>query len=598
MTPSVHYDVRFIDPAAHHVSVTLTVQDPDPEGQIIALPAWIPGSYTIRFFARHIRNIVAAGPDGPLTLERLDSDRWRIPPTAGPVTVTSLHYCWDLSVRTAHVDRTHAFFNGTSLFLQVLGQTEGAHSVTLHEPDDAACSAWRVATTLTRTDGQNWGFGSFSAVDYDELVDHPVECSDFDLVSFEACGVPHHVAVTGRHRGDLDRFAADLVPICEAHIKMFGEPAPYHEYLFLLTVVGDGFGGLEHRRSTALISKRSCLPLPGHPKITDDYRQLLSLCSHEYFHNWNVKRIKPAAFTPYDFSQPNHTTLLWAFEGITRYYDDQGLFRAGLTTATEWLEALGKVMTRVRRTPGRHAMSLSDSSYDAWTKLYKHDEDSPNSLVNYYTKGALVALALDLRLRRAGSGLDELMRRQWAAWQATGAGVAEDGVEALAAELAGEDLSSFFDNGVRGTGDLHLTDLLAEFGVALKFRVREGKDDTGGKVGSGSAPAASLGGHLVEKGGGAALQHAYSGGAAQAAGLSAGDIIMAWGGLKASPATVIRDLKVRAPGDVVRVHAFRRDELIEADVTLQAPDPDTAYLELVEEPTAGAAALRLAWLGV
>lgn len=603
---SIHYTVQPTDPAGHRFTVTLDVSDPDPAGQVLRLPAWIPGSYLVREFAKNIVHIQASSAGAPVTIDKLDKDTWRVAPVAGPLRVVIEVYAWDLSVRTAHLDQTHGFFNGTSLFLCVVGQEDQPQGLTLLPPDDPKCAGWRVATTMPRKGAQPYGFGTFEAADYDELIDHPVEMGTFELRTFEACGVPHDFAITGRFTCDWDRLLTDLKAICEHHIRFFGEPAPMERYLFQLTVVGDGYGGLEHRASTALIAKRDDLPQPGDDpdKLSDGYRRLLGLCSHEYFHTWNVKRIKPAAFLPYDLNREGYTTLLWAFEGVTSYYDDLGVLHAGSMKSTDWCELVGQTITRVRKGPGRRTQSLADSSFDAWTKFYRQDENAPNAIVSYYAKGALAALALDLTIRLQSEGkasLDDVWKQMWTRYGEPLVGVPEDGVETLAAEVTGLDLGEFFDIAIRGTADLPLEDLLAQFGVTLTFRPAESASDKGGKKAKKDVEElrkrGELGARVVKTSLGAKLANVYTGGAAHAAGLSAGDVVVAADGLRVTGSDLIDKLARKAPGETATLHAFRRDELHVVEVTLQAPNEHVAVLALVEEPAEDVAARRLAWLG-
>ena len=603
MSEPVRYEITPANPAAHLFEVELVVADPDPAGQALVLPAWIPGSYLIREFAKNVVQVRAHDVSGPVTLTKRDKDTWVAAPCSGPLTVRYEVYSWDLSVRMAHLDRTHGYFNGTSVFLRVVGQEERPHHVRIGLGLDPACQGWTVHTTLHRLGGAPHAPGLFSADDYDELIDHPVEMGTPMVVSFEACGVPHEVVLTGRHDADTARLARDLTVICEHHIRFFGEPAPMARYLFQVMVVGSGYGGLEHRASTSLICKRDDLPRVGEDTVSEGYRRFLGLCSHEYFHTWNVKRIKPAVFTPYDLNREGHTTLLWAFEGITSYYDDLGLTRSGLLPQTEYLELVGQTATRVMRGSGRLKQSLADSSFDAWTKFYRQDENAVNAIVSYYTKGALVALALDLTLRLRTDGrvsLDDVMGALWARNGRPGVGVAEDGIEAIAAELSGLDLTEFFDLTIRGTEDPPLAELLAEFGVTLRLRPAEGSDDKGGKPASTDLDELHrrgwLGADLSGAGGGAKVVRVYDGGAAQAAGVSAGDVIIAADGLRAK-GDLTKRLGRLAPGSLVELHLFRRDELMVLPVTLTEPPATTAVLTIDEEAAPEAVARREAWLG-
>lgn len=595
------YRVVPMDPSGHRLQVTLQLPEIDEEGQLLSLPTWIPGSYLIREFARNWVSITARDDDGALALERIDKSTWRVPAgTRGPVTVEGIVYCWDLSVRSAHLDRTHGYFNGTSVFLRPHGRDDGPLDVELCAPDDPACADWRVATTLPRVEGAPLGFGRFRASDYDELIDHPVEMGTFRHLTFTASGIPHEVALTGRLPDDLDeaRLLEDCRLICEAQHQMMGT-VPLERYLFQVMVVGNGYGGLEHRSSTSLVCKRSDLPTTAMGKSpSEGYRNLLGLISHEYFHLYNVKRIKPAAFTPYDLSRENPTTLLWAFEGITSYVDDLTLVRSGRITESQYLEQLGQNFTRVLRTPGRLRQSLADASYDAWTKFYRQDENSPNALISYYAKGALVALALDLELRRRGDyTLDHLMRDLYARHGETGVGVEELGIETLVAEQSGLDLTAFFDQAIRGTADLDWASLLEDFGVQLHLRPRQGSADKGGKKGK-SEPPQAWWGASVRAGKEAKLASVLWDSPAHQAGLSAGDVIVAVDRLQVSGKDLDGRLSALQPGTEVEVHAFRRDELFETRLTVAAPPEDTVWLELEAEPDPVRTARRSQWWSV
>ncbi|HEV7855477.1 MAG TPA: peptidase M61, partial [Herminiimonas sp.] len=334
MKNAIRYTIVPRDLSAHLFAVTVTVDRPDPVGQRFSLPAWIPGSYMIREFARNIVQIAAESDGEKVALFKLDKHTWQAAPCDGPLTLHYEVYAWDMSVRTAHLDQTHGFFNGTSVFLKVEGHEHRAHSVDLQKPEGEQYEQWRVATAMKQSKGRRYGFGIYTAANYDELIDHPVEMGTFSLATFKARGVQHDVVFTGRVPNlDLPRLTADLKKICETQIAFF-EPktkrAPMDRYVFMTMVVGDGYGGLEHRASTALICSRADLPVIGQKEMTDGYRTFLGLCSHEYFHTWNVKRIKPAAFAPYDLKQEGYTSLLWLFEGFTSYYDDLMLVRSGV----------------------------------------------------------------------------------------------------------------------------------------------------------------------------------------------------------------------------------------------------------------------------
>jgi predicted metalloprotease with PDZ domain len=589
-------------PEAHLFEVSCSVDDPDPQGQRFALPAWIPGSYLIRDFARNVVAVRAQSGRRSIPITKLDKRTWAAAPAQGGLTVTLQVYAWDLSVRGAHLDTSHAFFNGPSVFLCPLGKEALPCEVEIVRPRGARYRSWRVATAMRRKQAPALGFGLYRAASYDELIDHPVGMGDFTLATFEASGVRHDVAITGRHDADLVRLCTDLRRLCESHIRLFGEPAPVDRYVFLITAVGEGYGGLEHRASTALVCSRDDLPRAGMREPTQSYRTFLGLCSHEYFHTWNVKRIKPAAFTPYDLERENYTRLLWAFEGITSYYDDLQLVRAGLISESDYLEILARNITSLLRTPGRIKQTVEEASFDAWIKYYRQDENSPNAQVSYYLKGSLIGLCLDLMIRtrtRGRKSLDDVMRALWEQYGKTGLGVAENGIEKLAAQVAGTGVRGFFDKALRSTEELPLKRVLATVGVAMLLRTAESPSDQGGKAATATAASSSrrvsLGVRTTEDPAGARLSHVLDAGAAQAAGLSAGDVVVAVDGLKVSAKNIDQRLARYQPGNIATLHAFRRDELMEVEVELRASPVDTCALAVVASDRA-AANRRRAWL--
>ncbi|MBC3929000.1 M61 family metallopeptidase [Undibacterium sp. CY21W] len=598
---AIHYSIIPKDLAAHLYQVTLHISQPDPEGQIVSLPAWIPGSYMVREFARNIVQIKASTAGKKVTLKKLDKHTWQAAPCKTELLISYDVYAWDLSVRAAHLDQSHAFFNGTSVFLSVHGQEFLPYIVDIQRADAPACKSWRVATSLPELKAKRYGFGTYIAANYDELVDHPVECGDFALATFEAHGVPHDFVVTGKVPNmDMERMVADVKKICESQIAIFeprAKKAPMDRYVFMTMVVGEGYGGLEHRASTALICNRTDIPVKHQPDMSDGYRGFLGLCSHEYFHTWNVKRIKPAAFASYDLRQENYTSLLWLFEGFTSYYDDLMLVRAGLIDEAAYLKLLAQTVNNVHRGSGRLKQSVAESSFDAWTKYYRQDENSPNAIVSYYTKGSLVGLGLDLTIRAATAGkksLDDVMRALWQKYGrdfyanfAAGKqqGLAEDEIEVIIEKATGVNARRFLDKHVRGTEDVPLAQLFAEFGITLD-------------AGNSNKPA-SLGVKVARDANGCKIAHAYEGRAAHLAGLSANDILVAINGLRVSVADVGDNLAVAIGryrvGDTVEIHAFRRDELLVVKAKLQADDVPAVSFKIESDSKAVLATARPAY---
>ena len=442
------------------------------------------------------------------------------------------------------------------------------------------------------------------------MIDQFIECGDFDEFTFVAGGVPHRFVISGRHRGDLERMRVDSQKICQGHCDLFadGAPgkAPFKHYLFQLHVVDEGYGGLEHRASTALISPRNDLPVIGVASISEGYRDLLGLISHEYFHAWNVKRIKPAAFTPYDTRQENYTRLLWLFEGFTSYYDDLMVKRVGLITEADYLKVLGRRLTQLLRAPGAQLQSAADASFDAWIKYYRADENAPNSQFSYYLRGSFVALALDLMLRtRAGQDadvgaptLDELMRGLWREFGVTGIGVPEDAC-ALFSRLAKLDLSDFFARFVDGTANPDWDALFAPLAITYRTRASATARDRGGRDEVTIETNMRTLGVLVAEGGSGlpVAKHVVNGSAAWQAGISAGDTLVAIDGLRASAETLGKHLTRFKAGDMLGLSYFRHDTLFEASIQIPVARSDTVWLSAQSGPSA-AFALRQRWLTI
>ncbi len=526
---AVAYRVRVLDRHAHLFQVTLTIAQPSAE-QNVSLPVWIPGSYLVREFSKTLQNLQARQGQQAVTLVQQHKCGWQAQCVAGrPLELTYEVYALDNSVRTAWLDASRGFFNGTSLFLQVAGQASVPHELTLVA--DKTLVGWQAATGLTPAKVDANGFGRYLAADYDELVDCPVEMGTFWSDTFVAGGLEHRFVVAGAPPSfDGARLLADTKAICEAEIRFWhgvkkgrkkADQPPHHNYLFMLNVVDDGYGGLEHRNSTALICMRKDLPRLSHPALTppstnlpdakpainEGYTQLLGLISHEYFHTWNVKRLRPAEFAHYDYGRENYTELLWFFEGFTSYYDDLLLHRAGLIDETTYLRLINKTINQVHQTPGREIQTVAQASFDAWVKYYRQDENTPNATVSYYTKGALVALCLDLTLRQEGhTTLDEVMRALWQRCQ--GGPMTEADVLAVLETLAGRSFDKEITQWVHSTAELPLKPLLEQQGIAVLNEPAQLAQRLGLRVTDGSTVQ---------------IKTVLRGGAAEQAGFAAGD---------------------------------------------------------------------------
>lgn len=516
------YRVDIGDLHTHQFQVSLTVPRPGAEVEL-ALPVWIPGSYMVRDFAKHLSQLQAEQGGQPCTITQLDKSRWRVRCTGrGALRLRWRIYAFDNSVRTAWLDAQRGFFNGTSLLLRVVGREQQPHQLRLGKLP----TGWQVATSLAPA--PEGGRNRYQAADYDELVDHPVELGPFWQGQFLAGGLPHVLAVSGAWpRADLDRLLADSRAICQTVLAFWhGQAAlrdgpapldiPFGRYVFLLNLVDSGYGGLEHRASTALLANRRDVPAQGAEPVGEGYTTLLGLVCHEYFHAWHVKRLKPLELAQPDYQRENHTRLLWLFEGFTSYYEELLLRRAGRVDAAQYLRLLARLVNGAAQWPGRHHHSLADSSFEAWTKYYQRDENTANTTVSYYGQGALVALALDLGLRQRGHSLDAVMRQLW---QASGGGpVGEadllNALQAVAGRRTAQALGAQLQAWVHGCEDPPLADLLRAHGVQWRTEPVGLSARLGLKLSEGPVS-------------GVQVKQVLADGAAAAAGVSAGDELLA-----------------------------------------------------------------------
>jgi predicted metalloprotease with PDZ domain len=535
----VHYAIDASDVHAHLFRITLTIARP-AKSQRVSLPVWIPGSYMVREFAKHLQNLTAQQGGKALAVEQLDKCTWQVANAATqPLVLHYQVYAYDSSVRAAWLDAERGFFNGTSLCLRVDGQQDKVHHLHINTPKKGA--AYALATGATALKADKNGFGTYAFSHYDALADSPFEMGTFWRGSFNVRGVPHQFVVAGAPPSfDGQRLLADTQKIVEAEMAFWhgagsstvkaGHP-PFDSYVFMLNAVDDGYGGLEHASSTALICNRRDLPRLDTKRQSEGYTTLLGLISHEYFHTWNVKRLRPAEFSSYQYQSEQYTQLLWFFEGFTSYYDDLLLRRAGLIDNAQYLKLLNKTINQVMQTPGARVQSVAQSSFDAWVKYYRQDENTPNATVSYYTKGSLVALCFDLTLRAEGkTTLDAVMR---ALWQRSKAGapsgpppgkdktklqpgsLREADIAAVLEQHGGRSFAPQLAQWVHGKGDLPLEKLLTQQGV----QVVEDKPQL----------AQRLGLRVVETNGAVQVKVVLRGGAAEQAGFCAGDEWLAVG---------------------------------------------------------------------
>src|SRR5437016_5211079 len=589
---STAYVLRIAEPEARRAEISLEAENRGAASMDVRFPVWTPGSYLVREHQRHVDGLRALDQDGrPLPVSKVDKQTWRIA-SAGARRVR-LEYrlgCFELTVRTNHVDGSHAFLNPAAACAFFVGR-EGESCVVRTE----APPEWRTWVALPQRDG------AWHAEDYDELADSPFELgplTSHSVHSFAVQGVPHELVVWGRGDFEGRRVVPDLARIGEALAAIFGGLPFDDRYLLVVHLDDKGRGGLEHRRSAALLVPRFAFVQKA------AYEDFLLLAAHEYFHLWNVKRVRPAAFTPYDWTRENHTRLLWAMEGLTSTYEVLALRRAALVTPQRFLEIWGERLTTLQRTPGRLRTPLVQASFDAWIKHYRPDESTPNTTVSYYLKGSVVGFLPALELRRRSGGaksLDDLVRSLFEK-HGRPPGLPEDGVEKVAIELiADRSMHEWFQRAIHSTQELELDEALAGVGLKPVLAPAGGADDKGGaEQDPADAPQPDarnrpwIGATLREKTGALEIASVADGSPAQAAGLAAGDVIVAVDGFRA-------DLKQRLaraqPGQTVRLALFRMDELVDAPVQLAAAPRDTVTFIPDPRATPEQLAAREKWLG-
>ena len=560
----LHYQIEFDDYRQHLIHVTLRfVADPT---QVLSLPTWIPGSYLIREFSKHIESVRAYDEEGRLLeIQKFEKNKWRLFNTDHElITVEYDVYAYDLSVRGAYVDQTRLYVNPACACLGLEGQEDKAVEVELFLPDEL--EHFQLATGMASKSLVKGRF-TLKAKNYAELIDAPFELAEQTRFSFEANGIPHEFVVSGKHAMNAARMQQDIEKICATEISMFGS-APFSNYTFMTMATANSYGGLEHPNSTSLISPREDLPKANEPEEpSEDYQRFLGLCSHEYLHSWLVKFIRPENFVNYDLNKEGYTSLLWIFEGFTSYYDDLILLRSGVISQASYIKLLKTQIDRYLQNPGRFVQSVSESSFDAWVKFYRQDENSNNAGTSYYNKGCLVALCLDLGLRLRGSSLDALMCKLYENAQ-KGIQVHERTIVELCNELTGDNWIEQINHLINTTDELPLDQLFPEFGLSYSL-----KNDK-------SLP---LGLKLVDKPEGVLVQSARRDGAAAQAGLSAHDVIIAIDGLKATVKLVEKYVKQEG---IYSILAFRRDELMSFDV--KAAGSELTEVELKVEDQAKA----------
>jgi len=509
------------------------------------LPVWTPGSYLIREYSKHVQGIEAVdGKGASLPVRKTAKNRWRVElPGDGECRLRYRVYARDLTVRTNHVDAERAFLTGAALYLCEESRRDGPFELRVEAPE-----GWGTHCPLPLHEGR------FSAADYDELVDCPVLCGDFETTGFEVHGVEHLCVHDGTPRSDRESLTRDLERIVRANAAVFGNDLPYERYVFLLLFDEKGSGGLEHGSSCVIHVPRSQLRTAG------GRRRLLALLAHEHFHAWNVKRIRPEGLERFDYERENYCRGLWLAEGFTSYYQELIPYRAGLFSRNEMLRRIAKNAGEVLETPGRRVQSLSESSFDAWIKLYRPDEDSRNATVSYYAKGALAAFCLDVLIQTSSGGrrsLDDVMRALWEDARNRGPGQELDLVRRAASAAAGRDLGREFSLLFESTEDPPLEEWLGPIG--LRLLPPDGTEEP------------YLGIRTAIRDRRLFVEAVERDGPGEAMGLDPGDEIVALNGERVLPEDFGQVLeKEHRSGDEIRIQLFRRGLLSECGGRLGA----------------------------
>lgn len=571
----VHYKIEVQSLAGHLFKITQFISEPMKEGQVLTLPAWIPGSYMIRDFAKNIVSLQAFDQQNEsLHSRKLDKQTWQISPCDGTLRIEYSVYAFDLSVRSAYINDEYAFFNGTSVFLLAEQYESQAHSVEILIPNNTH-SKWQIATSMPKSD-------FYHASNYEELIDHPVVIGELDSKQFNVSGVEFDFVVVGGHQSDLNRITTDLKPICQHHLDLFGAPSPVEKYVFITLLCNQGFGGLEHRSSTVLQYSRSELPAKHNSEaMTEGYQAFLALCSHEFFHTWNIKRIKPTEFIQLNLSEEVYTEQLWIYEGFTSYFDDITLVRTQLIEPESYLELIGITLTRLARNPGNTKQSVTESSFDAWTRFYKQDASAANNIVSYYAKGGIIALCVDLKLRLLSNHkitLFHVMQELWNQYGRLNKGTEIDVIQQILNTTFSLDLTAFIKQCIYSTEPLPVKELLNEFGIDLQINARKNAKDKGGKAAS-EVCKVDFGAQYVTAPTGVKISQVIEDRAAYLAGLQVDDMLISVNQWQIDLETLQTHLDNNQGAETVILHVLRDGKLKTFQMPILVAPADTVFLQ-------------------
>ncbi len=563
-TAAIQVRVAMTQPWTHYFEVAITVTGIAQEHLDFVMPVWTPGSYLVREFARNVEEFSAADRYGKaLQWNKTSKNTWRVESkSAAGVTVRYRVYAFEQSVRTSFLDDSHGFISGAGVFMYVDGYLKVPYRITV----DPYPGWSTISTGLDAVEGEQH---TYLAPDFDTLVDCPLEIGNQTVLEFEVRGVPHRIALYGEGNYQPDTLRADLKKIVEAAVEVVGE-IPYRHYTFLIQLMAEGGGGLEHANSASLIVSRWAF------KPEENYRKFLGLVSHEFFHAWNVKRIRPRELGPFDYTRENYTRLLWVSEGFTDYYGDLILRRAGLITPDYYLEHLSQTIQEFQDTAGRLTDTPAAASFDAWIKFYRPDAHSPNASVSYYTKGALIALVLDLEIRHhTAHSLDDVMRLLYHRYyEGLRRGFDEEEFRKACEEVAGERLGDILDGYAYGTGELDYPRYLAHAGL----RFAKPKSDE-------ERPKGYLGANVRNVDGRIMIVSVPKGSPAYDQGLNVNDEIVGVGGYRANLNTLQTWFEEKAPGTTVDILLSRNGKLRTVSVVLGSKKTMEYRIERVNEPS-------------
>ncbi|MEH1965068.1 M61 family metallopeptidase [Nostoc sp.] len=570
--PTIHYLVAMPQPKTHLFEVTLRVVDYHSPILDLKLPVWTPGSYLVREYAKNLQDFVAFAEDKPLPCRKISKNHWQVDKiSVSELTVRYRVFANELSVRTNHLDATHGYFNGAALFFRIPGWEKQPIRITIVPPHPE----WQVTTALPAVGEET---NTFLAGDFDTLVDTPFEIGRHQLYKFEVLGKPHELAIWGQGNYQVQQLIADIQKIIQVEAQMFGG-LPYQRYVFLLHLFSQAFGGLEHKDSCSLIYQRFGF------RAQEKYDRFIQLVAHEFFHLWNVKRIRPKALEVFDYDQENYTPSLWFCEGTTSYYDLLIPLRAGIYDVQSYLNNLGKEITRYEMTPGRKVQPVSESSFDAWIKLYRPDANSGNSQISYYLKGEMVSLLLDLLIRSTHKNqrsLDDVMLKMWQQFGEAEIGYTPEQLQEVIESVAGIDLTDFFKRYIDSTEDLPFNQYLESFGLQL---VAEQQEEP------------YLGVRINTENGREIIKFVETGSPAQVGGIDAGDELLAIDGIKVTAGSLSDRLKDYQPNDTIQVTVFHQDELRTYSITLASSRPTRYQVKPVEHPDSTQQQNFAGWLG-